>query len=600
MAAALVDVQEGKMSAARASDFYLIPYSSLLRHLFDPPKSDKPGPVPIVSEAVKKQIRQWVDDEAKAGTPPTKRELLIEIALRVEQEHKAFKTKRGLPSESVWLRLRDELRFSLRPLPKLAGVRRLFESSSSLKEYMLKLGWFMFSPDSPWPFSVDRIINMDECNVVIDRKKTKLNRVVLRGDKEARVIEDSYTESCTLISCVTAAGFHIPPFILVRGAKVDAEFYGNAPKGVKIEATESGITNDMMHMLAIRHINEHVRRLPGVGNDPLLLLADNHASRYTNEHIGLLHESNIHSLTFVPHTTHKTQALDKSVFGPLKTAFDGCVTAFQREQRVLTDLGFDKERITKKTMTQYICQAVDESHTPVNITSGFSGTGVWPYDPSKIIPLSELPSFEPVRVGDSVDEKYRKGAEMYNQMAERSNFVFPPEGPVPKTKTRRSTALTVEDLSLVLRDAKKPEKKSKKKSADEKAPTKKAPAKKAPAKKASTTKKAATGEEKEKRGVKRASSSAKSRKGRKKTAKRFESDDEWEGEWNEESDDEWKEESGEFNDPAPPASETARKIPIERPTRKAKDGGLAAVLACNEYERSRAVKTNKSKEPQEG
>lgn len=52
--------------------------------------------------------------------------------------------------------------------------------------------------------------------------------------------------------------------------------------------------------------------------NPILLLCDNHKSHISIEAIDYARENWIVYLTFPPHTSHKLQPLDVTVFGPFK------------------------------------------------------------------------------------------------------------------------------------------------------------------------------------------------------------------------------------------------------------------------------------------
>jgi len=54
---------------------------------------------------------------------------------------------------------------------------------------------------------------------------------------------------------------------------------------------------------------------------PRLLIVDGHVSHYTQAFLEKARQYNIHVLCYPAHTTHQYQALDLSLFSPLKTAF---------------------------------------------------------------------------------------------------------------------------------------------------------------------------------------------------------------------------------------------------------------------------------------
>ena len=54
----------------------------------------------------------------------------------------------------------------------------------------------------------------------------------------------------------------------------------------------------------------------------VVLIMDNHQSHLSYEALSLAKENCIHLITLPPHTSNKTQPLDRSVFGPMKTHYN--------------------------------------------------------------------------------------------------------------------------------------------------------------------------------------------------------------------------------------------------------------------------------------
>ncbi|GFR69783.1 tigger transposable element-derived protein [Elysia marginata] len=78
----------------------------------------------------------------------------------------------------------------------------------------------------------------------------------------------------------------------------------------------------------------------------------------------------IHILTLPRHTSHKTQPLDRTVFGSLKTYFNAAANALM--------LQHPGKNITIYNMAALINEARMKASTPHNITSGSQVSGIWP------------------------------------------------------------------------------------------------------------------------------------------------------------------------------------------------------------------------------
>lgn len=84
------------------------------------------------------------------------------------------------------------------------------------------------------------------------------------------------------------------------------------------------------------------------------------------------------------HTTHKTQPCDVGVFSQLKTAY--------REQVDLLYRG-GAETVNKAHFTKLYSQARSLAMTSRNIRSGWSKTGLYPFNPAKVLgDMQEVPA----------------------------------------------------------------------------------------------------------------------------------------------------------------------------------------------------------------
>ena len=103
-----------------------------------------------------------------------------------------------------------------------------------------------------------------------------------------------------------------------------------------------------------------------------MLILDYHKSHVSFRSVEFAKESGLILLTVPPHTSHRLQPLDRTVFGPFKAHYNRAVDNWMR-----TNPG--------KTMTIYnipalVNKAYLTSFVPSNIQSGFKSTGIFPFD----------------------------------------------------------------------------------------------------------------------------------------------------------------------------------------------------------------------------
>ena len=89
-------------------------------------------------------------------------------------------------------------------------------------------------------------------------------------------------------------------------------------------------------------------------------------------------------LTLPLHTSHRTQPLDRTIFGPLKKYFNDEVNSWMMRNPGKT--------VTIYQMGQLIGNSWLKAASPHNIISGFSCTGIWPLDKNVFSDDDFLPS----------------------------------------------------------------------------------------------------------------------------------------------------------------------------------------------------------------
>lgn len=99
---------------------------------------------------------------------------------------------------------------------------------------------------------------------------------------------------------------------------------------------------------------------------------DNHESHISVESISYAKEHGIILLTIPPHTSHKLQPLDRTVYGPLKsfnnTACDDWMVSHPGRP------------LTIYEVAECLAKSFPLAFTPRNIQSGFRTTGIWPFN----------------------------------------------------------------------------------------------------------------------------------------------------------------------------------------------------------------------------
>ena len=117
---------------------------------------------------------------------------------------------------------------------------------------------------------------------------------------------------------------------------------------------------------------------------PQLLICDSHNSHEALNLLETARVNDIHILALPPHTTHKLQPLDKSVFGPLSSYFNEACTGYLSAHPLNT--------INKWSFPRLLTSAWERAMMPRNIKSGFASCGIYPFSQSSVRYDDMLPS----------------------------------------------------------------------------------------------------------------------------------------------------------------------------------------------------------------
>ena len=108
--------------------------------------------------------------------------------------------------------------------------------------------------------------------------------------------------------------------------------------------------------------------------NPVLLIMDNHASHISLTASLMGRKHGIVMVTIHPHTLHKLQPLDRTVYGPFKRYYNAALDNWMRENPATTLSIYGVAQLAK--------QAFELAFTPRNILSGFRCTGICPLNPN--------------------------------------------------------------------------------------------------------------------------------------------------------------------------------------------------------------------------
>lgn len=212
------------------------------------------------------------------------------------------------------------------------------------------------------------IYNLDETGITTAAKPDKI--IASKGVKQVGGINSHERGTLvTLCVAVNAVGNIIPPMFIFPRKNYHDHFLADAPVGSIGAANGSGWMQCAEFLVFLKHFVKHAK--PTTENKTLLLL-DNHNSHIQIDVIDFCRDNGIILLSFPPHTSHKLQPLDRSVYGPFKKYFN----TFSDDWRK-THAG---ERMNIYHLPGLVQKALPLAATSSNIQAGFRCSGIYPFN----------------------------------------------------------------------------------------------------------------------------------------------------------------------------------------------------------------------------
>ena len=160
----------------------------------------------------------------------------------------------------------------------------------------------------------------------------------------------------------------LPCFIFPRVRYKDHFITGARPGSIGTSTRSGWIYEDAF----VKFLEHLVQQTKCSSDLPLLLILDNLEAHISLKALDIAKTNGIVMLTIPPHTSHRLQPLDKSVYDPFKTYYNRALDGWMRSN-------------PGKTASIYqipgcVNDAFVSAMTPQNISSGFRSTGIFPYN----------------------------------------------------------------------------------------------------------------------------------------------------------------------------------------------------------------------------
>lgn len=223
--------------------------------------------------------------------------------------------------------------------------------------------------------------NMDEKGFLIGvLQKTK--RVFSKGTEIRGTGQDGNREWITVVATISMDGSYLPPSIIYQ-AKTDniqdswLEDFNN--QEAYFTSSPTGWTNDSLGISWLTEVfDRHTKGKARNGRDYRLLLVDGHGSHLNMPFLDWCDQHKIIVAVYPPHSTHRLQPLDVSLFSPLANYYSQQLNQWIHDTQGLC-------KLNKRHFFGLFWPAYLQAFSPKNIASGWSKTGLLPFNPEQVL-----------------------------------------------------------------------------------------------------------------------------------------------------------------------------------------------------------------------
>jgi hypothetical protein len=226
----------------------------------------------------------------------------------------------------------------------------------------------------------ENIYNIDETGVLL----SILNSLkVLVGKNELKTYRGAGVKRTliTAIECISADGRYLHPLIIWPAATHRSTWTTHPTPGWHFGHSDSGYTDTAISLYWIKHVFDPLTKAQA-GTKPRILINDRFGTHESLELMTFCYKNNIILCRLPSYTSYKLQPCDVGVFGLLKIAYREEVERLYRGGSNI---------IGKQHFTLLYDRARRKAMTSRNIISGWSKTGLCPFNPERVLKEVQKP-----------------------------------------------------------------------------------------------------------------------------------------------------------------------------------------------------------------
>ena len=228
------------------------------------------------------------------------------------------------------------------------------------------------------------VYNMDESGLQIGVLPSSMKRLVSTDVDLPYFRSPQNRESVTSIECISGMGRALSPAIIMRAKSHVSYWYPTEDvdqyRGWHFALSDRGYTDNELGFEWLKNVFDPQTK-DVAGDQPRVLVLDGHGSHESIEFMSFCLTNNIFLCRLPAHSSHLTQPLDVGCFSPLKTYY---------RQELSKVLAGGATSVNKPLFIHLYHLARVKTFTRSNIESAWAGSGLYPFNPSRVI--SRIPA----------------------------------------------------------------------------------------------------------------------------------------------------------------------------------------------------------------
>ena len=206
----------------------------------------------------------------------------------------------------------------------------------------------------------------------IEASKVIINKWI----RECYQVHPGRQEWVTSVECICADSMYVPPLIIFRAENISSAWIPeNVPHDWQFSCNSKGWTSNQHGIQWLCRCFDPSTRHKANGQYRLLI-NDGYDSHITGDWLDHCLQNHIVPVILTPHSSRLTQPLDVGIFGPLKKAMT---------RKIMPLMMTQVHRIQKIEWLSAFIKAHENVFNSRNIESAFSGAGLVPFQPAKVI-----------------------------------------------------------------------------------------------------------------------------------------------------------------------------------------------------------------------